>query len=328
MNKHSHLILAVGDPYRSKDILEKKLAQLIPNSDSNSLRRFYAKDADWNEILETARTFPFLSEKQVIWIKQAELMDEDDINLLDAYFSNPAPFTWFFFEADSLKDKKRLRNWIEKKNGEMFLFESEKGGRGQKNRSDESRSFIREKMKTLKIQAAPGAIKMLEQSCGNHFLFLDHVLEKLSLKIGPGETFTEKDVEMLTEEMEDSTGFDLAEALASKKISRVMEIYFSLYEGDPYQGPAELMGLLNWQIRRMYEAKRLLKRGASRQEISSKVRMSPYFFDRFMSQVNTFDEKKLEESFHLLFRTDQAVKTGKASVSASLEMLLLRLGLS
>ncbi|MBI4970902.1 MAG: DNA polymerase III subunit delta [Candidatus Omnitrophica bacterium] len=319
MKKNALLILAVGDPLLTREALEKKL----PVSHDNAYR-FYAKDADWTSILEQARTFPFLAEKQVVWIKQAELIDEETTELLEKYFEDPAPFTFFFFESETFSGKRKFIDWISRQGGEVIQFESESKWKKQ---TEQVRSFIRQKLKVLKLQATPGALKMIEESCGEHFILLDNTLEKLSLNVGDSGTITEKEVEALADQIDDRTGFDLAEALASKKMTKVFEIYFQLYEDNPYQS-GELLGLLNWQIRKIYEGKRLMKKGASKQELASKLKMSPYFMDRFITNVQSFDERKLKNAFNYLLETDEAVKTGKVAVGAALETLLLRLGLS
>ena len=319
MKKNPLLILAVGDPLLTREALEKKLAGA-----QDAVYRFYAKDADWTAVLEQARTFPFLSEKQVIWIKQAELVDEETVELLDKYFENPAPFTTFLFETESFAGKKKFTDWVSSTGGEVIQFESESKWKKQ---TEQVRSFIREKLKALKLTATPGAVKMLEDSCGEHFILLDNNLEILSLKAGINGQIAETDVEVLVDEMDDRTGFDLAEALASKQMSKVFQIYFNLYEDNPYQS-GELLGLLNWQIRRIYEGKKLVKKGASKQELASKLRMSPYFIDRFITNMQAFDERKLKNAFGYLMETDEDIKTGKVAVGAALETLLLRLGLS
>lgn len=318
-----HLILAVGDPYLTREALEKKQKQILKNDTPDAIRRIFASDADWNEILLEARTFPFLHENQIFLVKQAEEIDEEITELLDRYFETPAPFSYFFFESESFSGKKKFIDWVSSRKGEVLQFESP----GWKNKSEQIRSFLREKLKTLKLQATPGAVRMLEEFCGDHYLALDQTLEKLSLKLGVGGQISEKDVEALADEIEDRTGFDLAEALAQKKMSKVFEIYHALYEDNPYQS-AELLGLLNWQIRKIYDAKRLLKGKASRQELASKLKMSPYFLDRFIANVQAFEETRLKEAFSYLLETDQAIKTGKVQVGAALETLLLRLGLT
>ena len=323
MTQTPHLFLAVGDAYLTREAFDKKLKQIFKNNTSDAVQRIFAKDADWNEILVEARTFPFLSEARFYWVKQAEEIKEDEIELLDRYFEEPAPFSYFYFESESFSGKKKFINWIESRGGEVLQFESS----GWKDKGEKVLGFIREKMRTMKLQATPGAMKLLENLCGEHYLALDQTIEKLSLKAGASGQITEKDVETLADEIEDRTGFDLAEALAQKKMSKVFEIYFSLYEGNPYQS-AELLGLLNWQIRKIYEAKRLLKRNASRQELASRLKMSPYFLDRFIANVKAFEETRLKDAFGFLLETDQAIKTGKVQVGAALEMLLLRLGLS
>ncbi|GEM_PF-2735757 len=328
MEKNTCLVLAVGDPLLTRQTLEKKLSQIFSTkTDENAVQRIFAKGADWAAVLEQARTYPFISEKQVFWIKQAELIGEKEIELLEKYFENPAPFSLFLFESESFQGKKKFLDWVLSEGGEAFIFETANPwGGGGKNKIDQVRTFIREKMKALKLNPTPGALKLLEESCGDHFLLLDNTIEKLSL-LAPAGQITEKEVEDVADKIDDRTGFKLAEALASKNISEVLEIYFNLYEDNPYQS-AELLGLLNWQMRRIYEAKSLIKKGASKNEIASKFKMNAYFLDRFIANVQKFDESKLRRTFGLLFETDEAIKTGKVAVGAAMESLLLRLCLS
>lgn len=326
MTKIPLLLAAVGDPYLTREYLEKILSQILPDSSSQNIHRSFAKDASWDEILVQTRTYPFLSEKQVFWIKGIEHLPDEDMALLEKYFENPAPFSHFFLEGEEPSAKKKWLDFVRSSGGEYKVFEHASAS-GWKDRIGELQSFIREKLKAMKLRATPGAIRLLESACGGNFLFLDHTLQKLGLRVREGGEITEKEVESLADEFYQGTGFDLAEALSAKKMSKVFEIYFRLYEEKPYQS-AELLGLLNWQMRKIYEAKRLLKAGTSRQELARKLKISPYFLNRFVSQVEAFDEKKLKESLGYLLETDLAIKTGRVSVGAACELLLLRLGLS
>ncbi len=324
------LTLAVGDPYLTQNCLQKKKHQILSSGEEDSVFLYYMKDIDWEVVLRQALTYPFLSEKQIIWIKGAELMKEGDFEMLKKYFKNPSHFSFIFLEGEIVKGKKKIYTFVDSVKGESNVLDAppNKGSSSRwSNRKEQIRLFIREKIRSLNLKVSPGAAKILEETCSDNLLFLNSTLEKLSLNVPADEIISEAHVEALGDQVYDSTGFDLAEALSKKNITEVFEIYFHLYEENPYQS-TELLGLLNWQMKRIYEGKKFLLSGGSRDELGRKLNIRPYFLNRFVQQLSSFNEQKLKRTFKLLFETDAAIKTGKVSVKAAVEMLLLRLGTS
>ncbi|MBI4397628.1 MAG: DNA polymerase III subunit delta [Candidatus Omnitrophica bacterium] len=331
MKNNPYLALAVGDSLRTRQALEQKIQTIrqIQKIDptktaeaDNPVLRIFAKDADWTSVLGEARTFPLISEQRIFWVKQAELIDEEAQAMLDFYFQHPSPFSYFLFESEGFSGKRKFTDWLVSQGGELMALDAPKFGQYGKFKS-QARVFILEKTKSLNISLTPEALRLLEELCGDHFVLLDNTLEKLSL-LCPGGKVSEKEVESLADSLDDRTGFKLAEALAGKNVREVMEIYFNLYESNPYQS-AELLGLLNWQMRRLFEAKKMLERGMNRTEIASRVKMSSYFLDRFIANAQRFTPGQYQEAFRLLFETDEAIKTGRAAANAAMELLLLRL---
>jgi len=325
----SQLILAVGDPYLTQDFLQKKSKEILSTSDTHSIQKLFAKDISWESVINQAQTLPFLTEKQIFWIKGAEQFKEQDFSLLKKYFENPTPFSFFFLEGELVTGRKKVYQAINDMGGEYHLLDGSSSSSSSKwkNKSDHVVLFIQQKAKTLKLKLSSPAIQLLINACGDNLMFLNNTMEKLSLLSDEGQVIDEADVEKLYDECHDYSGFDLAEALSKKDLKKVLDIYFELYEENPYQS-AELLGLLNWQIKRIYEAKKLMIAGVQKDEIARKLKLRPYFLNRFLSQVAAFKENNLKDCIQFLFETDKDIKTGKVSVKAAMEMLLLKIGLA
>jgi DNA polymerase-3 subunit delta len=304
----------VGDPFlceeKRKEIitsLEKEFGSGLPIT----LRT--VGDFSLESLLAEARTLPFLSSAQLFSIRRADQLKKGDVELLESYFKSPHPQSIFVFETDSLEKGHPLLQWGERAK-QIVRLEPQAGRL--------TADFIRRKLKESGKKITEEALRLLEARLGDAFLFLDTLLDQLIFYSGEKGEIDRNAVEALEERLARFEGEDLMEALAVRNVSKALEILNDLLEGSSRDTPA-LIGLLHWQLRRFWEAKRELEKGCSEREVASRLRLWPARTPAFFQSLRRFSRRELERILEGLFELDWRLKTGRTEGRYEIESWLV-----
>lgn len=241
------LFVLIGDSFlteeKRKEIihsLEKETGTPLP------ITRRRTGEIPVESILSEARTLPFLASAQVIVLTGVEEFRKDDLELWASYFKSPHPQTFFIFEAESLEKNHSFLEGAGRQEQVFWLRpETEKL----------VARFVGEKFKRAGKKITQEALRLLESKIGDSFLFLNSVLDQLILAAGEKLEIDRQTVEAWEENLERYEGYDLVEALASRNITRSLEILDGLLELSGQDVPS-LIGLLHWQLRRSWESRK------------------------------------------------------------------------
>ncbi len=303
-------VLVTGDEFlRKRDInllIEQKLS---PASRPTNLRRIYPDELNWISLLEEARTPSLLGDLQVFWISGLDQVKakKDDWSFFEQYCENPADRSFFIFEAENLPKTHPLLKWIPKL-GQHRNF-SEQG-------SEASTRFVREKFKAAGKRITPEAWQLLLEKLGGAPLLLDQCADQLILH-HDSEVIDESSVEALASEWFKYDPFELTQALLERKTTRALEVlhYFYDLDGDVMG----LIGLVHWQLRRLWLAKRALVSKSDRSELAKKLKIQPFRLQSFLAEASKFSLFDLEALIDRLWELDWKVKTGAVEGRLALE---------
>ncbi len=306
----SLVYLWVGDTF----LTERKYQTLLlglkqKDPDSTATQTFSLSETPLEKILSEARTLPFLISSQVFRLQASERLKEKNMEALANYFQNPSPSTYLVFESAELEKDSSLAALISKHGQVQFLDSQEKKSAGQ--------SLIKEKLRRAGKTLEPSALARLEEQMGDAPAFLSSVLDQLIAYTGTETQVTEATVEAFQENWKEADAFALTDAIANRNPAKALLLLKQLV--DSPDELISLLGLLHWQIRRLWQARVLLDDGESEGIIIKKCRLSPKQMSFFMRQVKNFSRKKLEYSLEKLFELDWKIKTGQAEGAIALE---------
>ena len=304
----------IGDPFlteqKRKEILST-LAGSVRSPLPLTLRR--GGETPIAEILTEARTLPFLVSAQAFCVRDADQLSKNDLALLDEYFKSPNLKSFFFFESESMGRDHPLAQSAAKAHQVFFLEpQSEKI----------VSHFVHEKLKSSGKKLSREAEELLQSKIGDSFLFLDSVLNQLILAAGEKDQIEAADIEALGERLAELETDDLLEALASRNVARALTAINDLLESNFRDFPS-VAGLLHWQIRRFWEAKKWQAEGVPEREISLRLKLSSSRETGFYTQLRRFSLKKLEEILKGLFDLDWRLKSGRAEGRFEIEEWLV-----
>lgn len=308
--------LLIGDPFLAAQKSESLLQEIQKNlSGEVAVKNVDLAQTPLGSILTEARTLPFLASGQIFSLQNAQDLEEKSLAVFEQYLSNPPATSFFIFKAAGLEKDHPLAGLILKKGKVYVLDPVEKKSAGAR--------LIREKLTRAGKAIAPSALRRLEEQMAEAPAFLDSLLDQLILYAGDQREIGEPIVEAFEEKWQSTNIFKLVDALASKKREEALVLFERIFQEDDYDW-VSLIGLLHWQIRRLWQARVLLDEGASETVIGKKCRLSFKQSTFFMRQVRALSRHKLEEALEGLFQLDWRLKSGRAEERLGIETWILQ----
>ena len=303
--------LFTGEEFLRRNKIESLIDQLVPlEFRSTNLTHLYHDDLNWNVILEQASTASLLGGAQIFWVSQIEKAKKADWSAFEIYCSKPKAQSYFIFEADELAPTHPLIKLAEKCGKHIHSAEA---GR------ETGLEAIRTKLKRFGKKITPDAWQTLEDRLGGSLRLMDLAADQLIL-YAEGDVIDEIAVQTLTREFLRYEPFDLTEALAAKDIEKAIKIFHFFYElsGDI----TSIVGVIHWQLKRIWQAKRMLTQGGGRDEMIKILKVPPYRLAGFLNQVKQFDFRQVEKLLSQLGYMDWNSKTGAYDEKIAMEAFL------
>lgn len=305
------LLLLVGDPYLTDKQYSVYFSQIQSSVKGQiSSQTCYLSQTSLDEALAAARNLSFLTQAQVFRIKEAVQLKEKQLETLTAYLAHPADTAFFVFEAETLAKDSPLMKLITKYGRVQILDDAEKKNAGAR--------LIREKLRQAGKTLAPEALQRLEDEAGDAPALLDSLLDQLILRAGEGKEISFEMFEAFRENWKEVDVFSLTDAVASKNAGRALMMLRRLLDAADQQ-PFALVGILHWQIRRLWLARVLLEEGQAESAVLQKCKVFGGRQGAFLRQVKSFSRTQIERALDGLFQFDWKLKTGQVEGEAGLE---------
>ena len=217
-NFASVYVLMGEEPYFI-DKIEELLVKNVLNDTERDFNQmiFYGSDSDVMNIINTARRFPMMSERQLVIVKEAQSLGK--IEMLSHYLKTPVSSTVFVLchKYKKLDGRKSLLMEA-KKTG--IVFES------KKIYDNKMPGFIISFMKQRSMDIDGKSAQMLTDYLGNDLSRLEKEAEKLLVILGnsPSKRITPDIIEENIGISKDFNNFEFVNAIASKDVLRANRI--------------------------------------------------------------------------------------------------------
>ena len=312
----SPLYLLSGTESFYIDTILKALTNKLVEESSKAFdfTQFYGKDTNANEIIESIKRYPMLSKFNVVVVKEAQLINSKELDLLGSYAQNPMQQSILIFcYKNKIFDKRKKLYKAIKQNGDLLtvkpLYESQLN------------PWIENQAKSLKINISPLAIELLATHVGSNLSRLDNELKKLSVLIFKDEIITEEHIEKHVGISKTFNSFELQKAIGLGNFPKAFQIiqYLNI---NTKEHPLVLT-LANLHS---YFQKLLLIKGIGSDP--KKIGISPFFLNEFKIASKRFDMRQIILAMDHVMEADLKCK-GISSTSLKskeiLEELLLKL---
>jgi DNA polymerase-3 subunit delta len=301
--------------FRMEKALEVVRTRLIPESlrDFN-LEVLYGDEIKPESIVERARSLPFMAPTRVIIVRRMEKLTGEDLEKCMPYVQNPSRSTCLIFVCPKPDFRKRFYSTL-RSLGRAVNFEDL--------RDREVAPWIRNRAGEIGLKIDMKACLYLQQIVGNSPRELSGELEKLYLRYG--ETVGLEQVKDMVKHSRMYTIFELVDRVATKRCREsLMALNRFLEEEDKKAAPLRLIGMLNRQIRLIWQTKAVLDKGGGMKDVAKKLGPVQFLAKDLSRQSKQWSQEELAEGLDLLYKADGRLKSGSRPKPV-LENLILSL---
>lgn len=278
----------------------------------------YGKDVSVGDIMESAKRYPMMAERQVVIVKEAQELSRTIENLAP-YAENPQPSTVLVicYKYKTLDKRKKLYKVV-KKDG--VLFESKKLYENQVG------DWIRRILAGKKYGIAPKAALMLVEFLGTDLGKINNELEKLQLILPQGTEITPQHIEENIGISKDYNNFELRKAIGEKDVVKATRIV-NYFGQNPKDNPLVVTVALLFN----FFSQLLQYHGLndhSPKSVAGALRINPFFVKEYQVAAHNYPMKKVSAAVAILREMDVKGKgVGAANIPQAdlLKELLVRI---
>jgi len=296
--------------------VEKIIEQLLePAQMELGLLKLRGDEAVLSDCLDELRTLPFLANRRVVVIKDAEDFISGNRELLEDYFDNPSPTGVLILTIKKLDTRTNLAKKLDKC-GKLVTAEK----------------TTRWTLPTLLIKYAEQshnkkldrqAAQMIVEIAGEDYGFLCREVDKLAAFADARKEIKSEDVQTLTGHNRLFNAFEIFDKALAGNIAAAMAKFREMLEKDK-NFEYMVVGAFNFQVRRMFDAKVLLDKGANPFSIANRLGIRGDA-NSFFETLKKIQLERIGSFLEQLARIDYEVKSGQAFIEIEMEKFILKL---
>ena len=287
--------------FRLERVLNRIRETFIPETSRDfNLRIFYGDKTEPANIIDTARSFPFMSHSRLIIVRRTESLSPAALESYIPYLDRPVESTCLIFVSSKTDFKRKFYRKV-RELGQAVNF---------KNLSDRQViPWIKKTAKELDLNIEDQACAYLQQLVGNRLMDLHAELEKLSLRFGKKVVGLEE-VRAVAIFSRIYTVFELMDEVSFKRRGESISVLNRLLEEEGIDGSLKVLGMLNRQIRLLWQAKTVSDKGGRAADVSRKTKLPSFLVSRIVQQSKHWKTDDFERAFHLMYKADGLLKSG------------------
>ena len=273
-------------------------------------------------IIDNCETLPVFSDRRMVVVKNSGLFkgkkkaDEPgkknkQEDALALFLQNvPAHVCLIFIEEEI--DKRIKYVDLIRKNGLVVEFNHRD--------PEELAKWVIKMMKNNGYEIDLRTAAQLVEYCEPGMDDISNEITKLCGYAGDRQKITFADIKMVCTKSVKSRVFDLTDAIAARQCEKAFSLLddmIVLREPLP-----KIMFMIARQFRQLLQVKLLKEEGATQAEITSCLKLPPYFSGKIIRQAQSFSREKLEMAISTGLELDLAIKTGRMKDRTAIELLI------
>jgi len=295
---------------------EKLIDQILPpQQKTTGLLNAEPDKVSITEILDELRTIPFLTDKRVVLVKEADKFISENRELLEKYFDAPSPTGILVLTVNTWQSNTKLAKKLPKV-GKLISVTQPKlwqlPGRLAQYAADAHD-------KKINRQAA----ELLIELTGDNLLRLYGEIDKLALFADKEKSITTAHIEALIGHNRLFNAFAVIDAIIARNAAQATNRLRNMFAEDKSTG-FTIVGAFAFHFRRLFTAKVLLEKGLRPDEIAKKLTIWSNR-DALFAQLKKTSLKQIGDNLQQLAATDYAIKTGRTKPHVAIEQLVLKL---
>lgn len=310
--------------YGKEVYLRKTYENLLKNSilpdgaDAMNYDVFEGKKTDITKIFDAIQTFPFLSEKRLVVIKDSGLFvsgRKEDTDAMADFLKEIPSSTCILFSEDEIDKRNKLYKSLQK---EGYIVEM--NGLSEKDLI----AWLKREFKKSGLQIEQAVAVSMLRMVGTDMENLSQEMRKV-MAYKAGETLvTHEDIMKICSQSFESRIFDMVDAVGNQKHQEALAIYRQLLHMK--ESPIMILSMMIRQFRMIYQCKLLLDEGRTISDISQRTEIREFIVRECLKQGKNFSNALLEDALKECLDIDVAIKTGKLTPELAVELLILNYG--
>lgn len=269
---------------------------------------YYADETEASQIVMEAQTFPFLSERRVVVVRNAELYFqpryEKRAAALAKYLAEPSETTLLMMVASKVDRRLAFCKAVQKA-GEIVecpeLTEHELG------------AWVRETAAAQAKQVGADATRALIARAGTHLGDVRNALGVVMSYVGERDTIRMEDVHAACADVAEEEIWALTDAIAISDVPRALQALRRLLDMGKF--PDEIIGTINW----------LLKSAYTVAVPECGQRIQPFVAQKVTPLARKLGAGKLRDAFALCTDAQFMMRNTGVNANLALELLVVKL---
>lgn len=276
---------------------------------------FYASETSTDKIINVSRSFPMMTQRRVVVVKDIQQLKPTDLKHLADYVNRPSKSSCLIL---SLPARKKAGKWF------TVIFNNALSIDCRKLYDNEVPAWVESYVQSKNLAIAKDAIQLLQAQVGNSLLDLVNELEKIQINIHPRLKITLEDVQSVTSISKQFNIFELCNAVGEKNFPRAITILNKLLaQGESPTGM--IIQLMRHFVNLMKINENIQRGNRSISELMKVTGLTYYFVNDMMKQAKNFSAGQYRNSFTYLTEADLHLKTGYQKPGLVMELLLYKL---
>ena len=322
MSRHPHeLIYVVAGKDESlvgaqcRELVDKLLE---PSQKTTGLFDAEAGSVTVSEVLDDLRTAPFLTDKRVVLVRNADDFVSKNRPLLEKYFDNPCPTGRLILVVRTWNGSTKLAKKLPKV-GKLISV-------AQPSRRELPQRVIDYTNDAHGKKIAFTTAQLLIELTGDDLTRLYSEIDKLALYADADKVIAPRHIESLIGHNRLFNAFAVIDAVIASNPGATVERLRGMFAQDK-SAEYTVVGAFAFHFRRMFNAKVLLDKGTARRQIEGQLRIWGDT-NGFFAQLRQRSLEQIGQYLQQLAETDYEIKTGRAKAKVAMEQLVLRLSTS
>ncbi len=279
------------EPYYIDQLVHHFETEVLDEAEKSfNLTILYGKDVDHKTVIDNARRFPMMAERQVVILKEAQSMKS--IAELEKYIVQPLESTLLVISYKHARLDKRTK-FAKAVTKSAVVFESKRPYDNQ------MPAWISHYLqgKGFKIQSSDAAL--IAEYLGNDLSKVVNELDKMAINLLAGHTISKDDIQEHIGISKDYNVFELQKALGSRNRDKTYTI-LRYFQANPRNNPLVMVvATLYSFFSKIYLVHSLGNAGD--REIQKTLGLSSTFFVKdYRQAVRSFNKSQTEKILHLL----------------------------
>lgn len=259
----------------------------------------YGKEIDYKAVLDNARRYPVMSEKQVVIIK--EVQELKTLDKLEPYFQNPLDSTILVLAHKHKKlDKRKKFAKALTSSKKVCVFES------TRLYDNQVPNWIANYLKDRNISIKPAATTLLAEYLGTDLSKISNELDKLSINLPQGTTIDKHIIQKNIGISKDFNVFELQQALG-KQDSHKSVLIMKYFIANPKKHPLPMVTATLYNFfSKVYICQSMLR--ASDAAIATAIGANKFFVKDYKIAAQAYNRAQIETIISLLKEYDLRAK--------------------